>query len=1045
MKTRTPKHKFEKSAPWRLLLLSAALSLAQHVLADSIVNTVPLPPKAVWRVTASSVAGEEYDARLATDGKMDTRWSSVADDTQWFQIDLGSCSMIGGVTLHWEEASGKAYEIQTAVHTSQWTTVYTTTHGGGSSEEIYFPPVAARYVRLVCLKRMTLWGYSLWEFDLHEVAEAPLAGNQFCADTWYRNGEWEKAWLDGGGQSQSIVMDLRCNEPLNGVRIGWGDVPPVQANLAISADQKVWNEIGAVNDGVGEFDSLPNACMNARYLRVTMSAPLPTVRLAVREVALLRPTLDATPLMYYHRAAARAQVGLYPDTLYRRQVYWTVVGLPGDCQESLLDEYGTIEAVSHGNTVMPLIRMNGRLLTASDATRVTQELEESYLPLPSVTWHFPEFSLSTESLILGTVTDSVNIACYTITNNTGHALTGDFLQVIRPLQVNPVWQHGGLSPIRDMACVTNAGGMTVRVNEHDQYDALSKPDAAGVCSFDEGDIGEFIRLGVMPPLQMLTNNGNYLSGALSYKLDIPPGGQRRFLLAMPLHDTLDGLNHFLHRDTAEPLDPGESFDSLREQRRREWLARLGRVTVEIPDHNIANFLFTQIGCILLNSDGPALNPGPRNYKRVWIRDGALICGALLRMGQNEAVRDFIDWYAAHVDLDGLVPPILNNDGTPYKGIGSNNEYDSQGEFIFLIMEYYRFTRDRAFLQKHYDTMVRVLKCTERLRNRTLRSDYCLGDPARARFAGILPPSISHEGYAIPVHSYWDDLFALKGWKDGRAAALELGKRDVAEWAAKQYGELRGSLQASIEQTICDKSINYVPGCAERGDRDPNATSVVFYPCEEQDLFPTLVLEATYEQYYEEIVSRSRPGWEGVYTPYEARNLNALVQLGAKPRALALLQQFMAGRHPSAWNHLAEIVLSNPRQGTYIGDMPHTWVGADLVTAIRNLLLYECADRLVLLSGVPESWVTDGNGLRLENMPTYFGAVNLLAAEQDGKLRVELRSKINAPKGIMLHWPFTGKPRSVSVNGAPWLDWDANVCRLPGNFIGTVVAELPGNR
>ena len=114
-----------------------------------------------------------------------------------------------------------------------------------------------------------------------------------------------------------------------------------------------------------------------------------------------------------------------------------------------------------------------------------------------------------------------------------------------------------------------------------------------------------------------------------------------------------------------------------------------------------------------------------------------------------------------------------------------------------------------------------------------------------------------------------------------------------------------------------------------------------------------------------------------------------------------------------------------------------------MTAIRNLLLYECADRLVLLAGVPESWVTEGNGLRLENMPTYFGAVNLLAVEQDGKLRVDLRSKINAPKGLILHWPFTGKPRSVNVNGAPWLDWDANVCRLPGNFQGTVVAELPG--
>ncbi|MFZ4394445.1 MAG: discoidin domain-containing protein [Kiritimatiellia bacterium] len=1031
----------------RLWLLPAGclLTILAQAQTTGVVSTVPLPPKTVWRVQASSVAGDEYDAGFATDGKLDTRWSSVADDVQWLQIDLGSCSMISGAILHWEEASGRAYEIQTAVRTSQWTTVYATEYGGGNSEEIYFSPVAARYVRVACSKRATAWGYSLWEIDLQEASSAPLAGNASQPDVWRPNGEWDKAWLDAGGQSQSIILDLRHHTPLNGVRVGWGENAPVQAHLAISADLKTWNEIGEVRNGVGAFDALPDACMNARYVRVTMAAPLPRVRLAVREITLLRPTREATPLMRYHRAAARAQAGLYPDTMYRRQVYWTVSGLPGDTQESLIDENGTIEPMARGSTVMPYIRVDGRVLTSADAVQVTQELEESFLPMPSVTWHLPDLSLSVESLFHGSATDSVNIACYTITNGTGREMIGDFLLAIRPIQVNPAWQHGGLSPIRTMECLTNAWGVTVRVNGREQYETITPPDAFGVCGFDGGDIIEFIRLGVLPPTAVLTNNGDYLSGALSYRLDIPPGGQRKILLAMPMHETMEGLNHYLHRNTPEPLDPVASFEGLREQRRREWLARIGRVNVELPDRDVVNLLFTQVGCILVNSDGPALNPGSRNYKRVWIRDGALICGALLRMGQNEAARDFIDWYAARIPADGLVPPILNNDGTPYKGIGSNNEYDGQGAYIFAVMEYYRFTRDRAFLQRHYDTMLRVMKCLERLRNRTLRPDYFADDPVRARFVGLLPPSISHEGYATPVHSYWDNLFALKGWKDGRAAALELGKRDVAEWAAAQYAALRASVQASIERTISEKGINYIPGCAERGDPDPNSTSVVFYPCEEVELLPALLLEATYEQYYEGIVARSKPGWEGVYTPYEARNLTALVQLGAKPRAFALLQQFMVGRRPRAWNHLAEVVVSNYRTGTYIGDMPHTWVGADLVTGIRNLLLYESGDRLVLLSGIPESWVLQDSGVRLENMPTYFGAVNLFASELDGKLRVEMRGKINAPKGIVLHWPFTGKPKSVNVNGAPWLDWDANVCRLPGNFQGNLIAEMPGNR
>jgi hypothetical protein len=1023
-------------------LWSGAASALCAAPTTGTVAVAPLPAKAAWRVTASTVAGDEYDAPFAADGKMETRWSSVADDTQWLEIDLGVCSEIGGATLHWEEASASGYKIQVAVQPGAWQTVYTA-HGGGNTEEIFFTPVVARYVRLYLFRRATAWGYSLWEVDLREgTVGAPLAGNSALSDVWYRNGEWEKVWLDGGSQAQSIIMDLRRNRPLNGVRIGWGKVTPVKAYLAISVDQKVWNEVGAVRDDAGGFESLPDACMNARYVKVTMAAPMPKVRLAVLQITLLRPAEVAIPLMWYHRAAARALSGLYPDILNRRQAFWTVVGLPGDEQESLMDEFGTIEPMAHSSSVMPCFRINGRVLTTANATTITQELQDEFLPLPSVTWQLPEFALRVESLVQGSVTDSVNLACYTITNSAPRPLTGDFLLAVRPLQVNPPWQHGGLAPIRYMACRTNAWGLAIHVNGRDQYDTLAMPDAYGVCPFDEGDVAEYIRLGVLPPSNVLTNEGEYLSGAVSFRLDIPPGGERKILLAMPLHDTMDGLNRFLRRDTPAPLDPVHAYVGLREQRRREWLDRLGRVSIELPNRDVVNFLYAQTGWILINTDGPALNPGTRNYKRAWMRDGALIGAALLRMGQTEAVRVFIDWYAAFITPDGYVPPILNNDGTPYKGIGNNTEYDAQGQFVYAVMEYYRFTRDRAFLQRHFDTMLRVLKYTEQLRNRTMQADYFADDPARKRYHGLLPPSISHEGYATPVHSYWDDLFALKGWKDGRAAALELGRQDVADWAAAQYAALRTSVQRSLECTISDKGINFIPGCAERGDIDPNASSVVFFPCDEIDLLPALVLEHTYELYYDGIVERSRPGWVGVYTPYEARNLNAFVQLGTKDRAHLLLQQFMAGRHPPAWNHLAEVVVSNPRIGTYVGDMPHTWVGADLVTALRNMLVYEYDGRLVLLAGVPQAWMREGHGVRLRNLPTHFGALELAARESEGKLRLDFGGKLNVPRGLIVHWPFDGKPVSVTVNGTVWRDWDARTCRLPGNFQGSIVVSLP---
>ncbi|WP_163047500.1 hypothetical protein, partial [Acinetobacter nosocomialis] len=69
---------------------------------------------------------------------------------------------------------------------------------------------------------------------------------------------------------------------------------------------------------------------------------------------------------------------------------------------------------------------------------------------------------------------------------------------------------------------------------------------------------------------------------------------------------------------------------------------------------------------------------------------------------------------------------------------------------------------------------------------TLVPGYKADQPAPKRFAGILAPSISHEGYPSPTHSYWDDYWGLKGWHDGAWLAESLGYHETARWAREQY-------------------------------------------------------------------------------------------------------------------------------------------------------------------------------------------------------------------------------------------------------------------
>jgi hypothetical protein len=116
--------------------------------------------------TASSQESAAFPAANAVDGNAGTRWSSAFSDPQWLQVDLGGTHSICGVTLNWEAAYGKAFQIQVSADASTWTTVYSTTTGTGGVQAI---PVtgSGRYVRMNGTARATQWGYSLWELQVY--------------------------------------------------------------------------------------------------------------------------------------------------------------------------------------------------------------------------------------------------------------------------------------------------------------------------------------------------------------------------------------------------------------------------------------------------------------------------------------------------------------------------------------------------------------------------------------------------------------------------------------------------------------------------------------------------------------------------------------------------------------------------------------------------------------------------------------------------------------------------------------------------------------
>ena len=311
------------------------------------------------------------------------------------------------------------------------------------------------------------------------------------------------------------------------------------------------------------------------------------------------------------------------------------------------------------------------------------------------------------------------------------------------------------------------------------------------------------------------------------------------------------------------------------------------------------------------------------------------------------------------------------------------------------------------------------------------------DPA---FYGMMPASISHEGYsAKPMHSYWDDFWALRGYKDAVEIAGWLGKDAEAKRFAASRDQFRADLYASIAIATRQKGIDFIPGAAELGDFDATSTTIALAPGGEQALLPQALLHNTFERYWREFVQR-RDGaraWKD-YTPYELRTVGTFVRLGWRERAHEALDFFFKDRQPPAWNQWAEVVTSTPRVPFFLGDLPHAWVESDYVRSALDLFAYqrEQDDALVIAAGIPADWL-DGEGVAIEGLRTPQGQLAYTLRARDGVLMLDVPAGPTLPKGglvLSLPEPWADGKASSGERALPLRDGELRINSLPARIV-----------
>jgi hypothetical protein len=734
---------------------------------------------------------------------------------------------------------------------------------------------------------------------------------------------------------------------------------------------------------------------------------------------------------FFQHIATNEPKGLYPKYLYGEQTYWTCVGITAaHTTQGLMNEEGMVEVDKGSFSIEPFLYVDGTLLTWTDV-QVTQELQHGYLPIPSSCWRSNGITLTTTAFATGDAKSSLLYVRYRLENTLDTPRQGRFFAALRPFQVTPPWQAhqglGGVSAIKSLAYMHGA----IWVNSGKIVVPLTTPDDFGAAAFDQGPITAYLKAGTLPSQTQVSDDFGYASGALCYELDMAPHAVQEIYLAVPF-GLLEAAGSEWTRRIPADISGAEQFDTAV----RAWDTKLAPVDIRLPTpaQGFVDTFKTAAAHILLNRDGPALQPGPRRYTRSWIRDGAIMAAALLRVGCADEVRDFIRWYATYQAEDGNVPCCIDQNGADWLP-----EYDSQGEFIYAVMEYFRCTGDQAFLAAMWPPVMQAVAYLEVLRQQRLTPQY--ETPEKRACYGLLPESASHEGYlAHPVHAYWDDFWALRGLKDAAAMAEIMDDPIQARHMAALRDAFRQTLHASIRTTMRTRNIDYIPGSVEWADFDPTATAVAITQIDELPLLPEDALERTFEKYLQGFRDRhsGKVEWTN-YAPYEIRLIGALVQLGKRQSAYELAQFFLSDRRPLAWNQWPEIAWHDAKTPGHFGDLPHSWISAEYMLAFLRMLVFEreADGALVIAAGIPEAWLTEGVAVR--DLPTHYGKLSYsLHKEGASTLSVSISGDLAVPPGkVVVKSPLLAPLVQVEVNGESIHTFDAEsvvITRCPAKIV-----------
>jgi F5/8 type C domain len=187
-------------------------------------------------------------------------------DPQWLMVDLDTTATINQIVLNWQNSYATAFQLQVSDNGATWTTVYSTTTSNGRVRTLTVSGTG-RFVRMYGTARHTVYGYSLYEFQvfgsfirngcgatdlaLKRPAVASSVENTTTPSTAAVDGDPATRWSSLFSDPQWIQVHLGAPVRVCQTVLSWQNSYATAFQVQLSNDGTTWTTIYSTTTGTG--------------------------------------------------------------------------------------------------------------------------------------------------------------------------------------------------------------------------------------------------------------------------------------------------------------------------------------------------------------------------------------------------------------------------------------------------------------------------------------------------------------------------------------------------------------------------------------------------------------------------------------------------------------------------------------------------------------------------------------------------------------------------------------------------------------------------